>query len=49
MKMQMFMWRWQRRFQDAIASLLTSIFQILELPIIFNTFILGIWFLLTVD
>lgn len=40
--MQMFMWRWQRRFQDAIASLLSNILQILELPIVSNTFILGI-------
>ncbi|MGB5635361.1 MAG: diadenylate cyclase [Waterburya sp.] len=42
MQMRMFMWRWQHRFQDAIASLLKSIFQILELPIVSNTFIIGI-------
>ena len=42
MATQMFMWRWQHRFQDAIASLLKSIFQILELPIVSDTFILGI-------
>ena len=42
MQMRMFMWRWQHRFQDAIASLLRSIFQILELPIVSNTFIIGI-------
>jgi|GEM_PF-5987607 len=42
MPRQMFMWRWQHRFQDAIASLLTSIFQILELPLVSKTFIIGI-------
>lgn len=38
----MFMWRWQHRFQTEIASLLTDIFQILELPLVFNIFIMGI-------
>ncbi|MEM9507102.1 MAG: hypothetical protein AAGA16_05360 [Cyanobacteria bacterium P01_E01_bin.35] len=38
----MYMWRWQHRFQAEIASLLKNIFQILELPIVSNTFVIGI-------
>ncbi|MEM7590401.1 MAG: hypothetical protein AAF383_02565 [Cyanobacteria bacterium P01_A01_bin.83] len=42
MQSEMYMWRWQHRFQAEIASLLQNIFQILELPIAYNTFIVGI-------
>lgn len=42
MQTKIFMWRWQHTFQDAVYNLLESILQILEVPIAFNIFVLGI-------
>ena len=42
MKQKTFMWRWQDVFLNAVEYLLTRIFLVMELPIKFNTFIIGI-------
>lgn len=42
MQTRMSMWRWQHIFQNAVKSLLENIFQVLELPIVSNTFVVGI-------
>lgn len=42
MQREMIMWRWQSVFQNAIEHLLESIFQTMELPIVSNTFVIGI-------
>lgn len=42
MQARMLMWRWQGIFEDAVKNLLKSIFQVMELPIVSNTFALGI-------
>lgn len=39
---QMFMWKWQHVFRNAVEGLVTDIFRILELPIVSNTFVVGI-------
>ena len=39
---QMYIWQWQHIFIDAVKDLLQSIFEILELPIVFNTFAIAI-------
>lgn len=42
MQTKMLMWRWQGIFETAVENLLKSIFQVMELPIVSDTFAIGI-------